>query len=59
MIQEYRIVNEQSGGERTIPHPTSVIVDRDGIVRHVWLETDYKVRPPTPELVSLLRELPE
>lgn len=59
VVREYDIVNEGSPAEQTIPHPTSLIIDRDGIVQYVRIDTDYRVRPPTSELVSLLRDLPE
>jgi peroxiredoxin len=54
-IQAWGLLNEAS--DRAIPHPTVVIVDRDGVVRYVRVDTDYRVRPPSSELVERLRDL--
>ena len=40
-----------------IPHPTVVILDSQRIVRYLHTETNYRLRPPTAELVERLRSL--
>lgn len=47
-----------SGAKKPIPHPTTVLVDRDG--REVWrfTETDYKKRPTDDEIRAAIRKLP-
>lgn len=57
MIRAWGILNDADDQGRLIPHPTVVMLDRDGIVRHVHTETDYRIRPPTSELVERFREI--
>ncbi len=51
-IRQYGVFNEES--ERGIPHPTALIVDKDGIVRFVRVDEDYKQRPAVEELMEAL-----
>ncbi len=52
-IRQYGVFNEES--ERVIPHPTALIIDKDGIVRFVRVDEDYKERPAVEELMEALR----
>ncbi len=52
-IRQYGVFNEES--ERGIPHPTALIIDKDGIVRFVRVDEDYKERPAIRELIEALR----
>lgn len=51
----YGVLNEDAG---TLPHPTAVVIDADGVVRYVRVDVDYKVRPSPDELVAALMALP-
>lgn len=51
-IRQYGVFNEES--ERGIPHPTALIIDKDGIVRFVRVDQDYKQRPSVEELIEAL-----
>ena len=44
----YGILNERS--ERTVPHPTVIVVDSDRVARYVVSDEDYKVRPSAQHL---------
>ena len=46
-----------SGAKKPIPHPTTVLVDRDG--REVWrfTEKDYERRPTDDEIRAAVRKL--
>ena len=46
-----------SGAKKPIPHPTTVLVDRDG--REIWrfTESDYKKRPTDDEIRAAVRKL--
>lgn len=48
----YGVWNEHSG---KVPHPAAVIVDREGTVRYVRVDEDYKVRPEPDELIEVLQ----
>ena len=51
-IRTYGVYNEAD--EQVIPHPTAVIVDREGIVRYVRVDEDYRLRPSIEELLAAL-----
>ncbi len=46
-----------SGAKTPVPHPTTILVDRDG--REVWrfTETDYKKRPTDDEIRAAVQKL--
>jgi peroxiredoxin len=48
------LVNEQNP---VVPHPTTAILDRQGVIRYLRVDTDYKVRPSVGELLEALDEL--
>lgn len=51
-IKQYGVYNEES--DRVIPHPTAVIIDKQGVVRYVRVDENYRERPPVPELLEAL-----
>lgn len=50
----YGVLNEDSG---KIPHPTAVVIDKEGVIRFLRVDVDYKVRPAPEELFGALRSL--
>lgn len=54
-IKTYGILNEKQG---EVPHPTVVVVDRDGVIRFFHLDEDYRKRPPAGEILDALKALP-
>jgi peroxiredoxin len=42
---------------RPVPHPTTLVIDRSGVVRWRFTEVDYRVRPEPGDIVAALREL--
>lgn len=51
-IKQYGVYNEES--DRVIPHPTALIIDKQGVVRYVRVDENYRERPPVPELLEAL-----
>jgi peroxiredoxin Q/BCP len=49
----YGIVNERS--DRTVPHPTVVVVDSARAARFVASDENYRVRPAAGEVVAAVR----
>lgn len=45
------------GHDGTIPDPTVVVLDADGVVRYLVSDEDYTVRPPASEVVEAVRAL--
>ncbi len=51
-IKAYGVYNEAS--ERVIPHPTALIIDKEGMVRYVRVDENYRERPSVEELREAL-----
>jgi peroxiredoxin len=54
VIDRYGILNP---GSRGWPHPATYVIDRNGMVRWKFVETDYKVRPKNEDIVAALAAL--
>ena len=59
VIARYGILNQADPKSRPIPHPTTFVIDRVGVVRWKFVETDYRVRPTNEEIVAALRSARE
>jgi len=57
VIQAWGVLNDMSASGQLIPHPTVAILDDGGVVRYFLTETNYRLRPPTADLVERLRAL--
>lgn len=58
VIDRYGIFNAGAAPERELPHPTTLVIDRDGVVRWKVTETDYRLRPSNEEILAELGALP-
>ena len=54
-IKAYGLYNVDS--DRGIPHPTALIIDKNGLVRYVRTDEDYRERPSIEELRDALKML--
>ena len=54
LIKTYGILNESSP---TVPHPTALVLDRQGTIRFLHLDENYRVRPAPEVLLDALRAL--
>ena len=52
VIDRYGVLNPDD--ERGIPHPTTLVLDREGVVRWKFIETDYRVRPTNDMILQAL-----
>lgn len=57
VIQAWGLLNDMDARGQLIPHPTVAILDEGGVVRYFLTETNYRLRPPTTDLVERLRAL--
>jgi peroxiredoxin len=55
VINRYGILNPNSKGW---PHPATYVVDKQGVVRWRFIETDFKKRPTNEQILGALRKLP-
>ena len=56
-FDSYGIRNENH--DRTVPHPTVIVVDNGGVARFVVSDDNYRVRPPTLAVVQAVERLAE
>lgn len=55
VTRAYGILNEKMP---KIPHPTAIVVDKEGVMRYVRVDVDYTVRPEPEEILEALGTLP-
>ncbi len=58
-IDRYGLRNEPAAARgRFLPHPTTYVLDKEGIVRWKFTELDYKIRPSNAAILAELQRLP-
>ena len=55
VIDRYGVFNADS--RRTVPHPTTLVIDKQGVVRWKFIEIDYRIRPTNEDILTALAEL--
>ena len=56
VIKRYGLLNE-SATARGLPHPTTYVIDRRGVVRWKFTEVNYRVRPTNEMILEALRQV--
>ena len=58
LTRRYGLVHARGGrhGE-DVPAPTTVVLDRDGIVRWLWIADNFQVRPDPDDVLRAVRAL--
>ncbi len=51
----FGILNEKNG---EVPHPTVLLIDREGIVRFFHLDENFRKRPDPEVILEAVRQLP-
>jgi peroxiredoxin len=57
VINRYGLFNQADPRGRAIPHPTTYVIDMDGLVRWHMTEVNYKVRPENVDILAALEAL--
>lgn len=57
VIDRYGLLNDPDGRGRSLPHPTTLVIDREGMVRWRFTEVDYRLRPENADIVAALEAL--
>jgi len=52
VIARYGLLNPDN--PRNIPHPTTFVIDKAGVVRWKFIEIDYKIRPTNQMVMEAL-----
>ena len=55
VIDRYGLLNPEVKG---MPHPATYVIDKDGVVRWKFVETDYTKRPTNEQILKEVRALP-
>lgn len=57
VIGRYGLLNEDAAPDRLIPHPTTYVIDRSGVVRWKMTEVNYRIRPENEDIREALEAL--
>ena len=57
VINRYGLFNQDDPRGRAIPHPTTYVIDREGVVRWKMTEVNYRIRPENEDIAAALSEL--
>lgn len=58
VIDRYGLLNAQAAARgRFLPHPTTYVLDKEGVVRWKFTEVDYKIRPTNALILEALKKL--
>ena len=57
VIGRYGLYNQDDPRGRAIPHPTTYVIDRDGVVRWKMTEVNYRSRPTNDDILAALQAL--
>jgi len=54
VIRRYGLFNQDDARGRAIPHPTTYVIDREGVVRWNMTEVNYRIRPENADILAAL-----
>ena len=57
IIDRYGLFNPDEAKMRPVPHPTTLVIDKQGVVRWKVVEIDYRVRPTNEDILAALTAL--
>jgi peroxiredoxin len=57
VIARYGLLNVFDPEARPIPHPTTFVIDRSGVVRWKFIEINYRIRPTNEDILAALAEV--
>ena len=56
VIDRYGFKNP-NGSRANIPHPTTLVIDREGVIRWRFTEVNYRIRPTTEQVMAELEKI--
>ena len=57
VIDRYGVFNPDEARGRAVPHPTVLVIDKQGVVRWKFIEIDFRIRPTNEDILAALTEL--
>ncbi len=52
VIDRYGLFNQDDPRGRAIPHPTTYVIDKQGVIRWKFTEVDYRIRPSNEDVLE-------
>ena len=59
VINRYGLFNPDEPRSRPVPHPTTFVIDKEGVVRWKFVEVNYRIRPENQDILAALMGLRE
>lgn len=56
VTNRYGVLNEAN---RKMAYPTTLVIDRKGVVRYIRTDVDFTQRPPATDLLAFVKKLPD
>ena len=57
IIDRYGLFNPEAPSDSPVPHATTLVIDREGVVRWKFVEVDYRIRPSHEDILAALAAL--
>ncbi len=57
VINRYGVFNANESRGRAVPHPTVLVIDKDGVVHWKFIEIDFRIRPTNEDILTAVAEL--
>ncbi len=57
VIDRYGLFNPNESKRRPVPHPTTIVIDMQGVVQWKFVEINYKIRPELEDILAALEDL--
>ncbi len=57
VIDRYGVFNPDESEGRAVPHPTVLVIDKQGVVRWKFIEINFRIRPTNEDILAALAEL--
>lgn len=55
VIDRYGLLNDKA--QRIIPHPTTLVLDRKGMIRWRFTEVDFRIRPSNEDILKQVAKI--
>ena len=57
VIDRYGLYNPDESQSRAVPHPTVLVIDKDGVVQWKFIEINFRIRPTNEDILAAVTEL--
>jgi peroxiredoxin len=57
VIDRYGLFNPDESRRRPVPHPTTLVIDRRGVIRWKFVEINYRIRPELDDILAAVTAL--